>query len=524
MPIVNIRVLVISVLMIVGIPASAFAEGKTTAETFANVKPSIAVVANSTGFGTGFCISSTPTTSIYLTNAHVVGSDSHVIVYRQFPRFEKMDGVVLAEGFELDPDLAVIRVNRGGIPPMRLRESTVHEGDAVATAGYPVAQYDFASVTGDRVTPSVHVGTISAIANRGGVIEYDAQTLPGNSGGPLIDPATGDVLGVIRAKLTVATDANIAIGIARVVVPFLRLHSIVYVSAPNATGSTAQPSTQSTSTEAQVLRVLPGANRAVIVYSDAGSTGTDTPQALRASASDFADKFSKQFGVQTTVVNAELRSKEDAIRIGNDNQALIVVAFQASFKYLLYFENQLGLMSKIDLGLGVSIGDSYGVNWFYTKVSKVSNSGRKPFDALTSSFADLSDSAIRALAEKIKINAQNDSGITNFFRYGFPIGNGLKRAFIGVVSNKDGGRVTIVPPYSPAFEAGLQVGDVVISINGTALADKNDEQVNDLLIAAAVGNEDFEIASTDGTRQHIKFEAKDLRWYVERRANGSDNK
>ena len=65
---------------------------------------------------------------------------------------------------------------------------------------------------------------------------------------------------------------------------------------------------------------------------------------------------------------------------------------------------------------------------------------------------------------------------------------------------------------------------MVISINGTALADKNDQQINDLLIAALVGNEDFEIASTDGTRQHIKFEAKDLRWYVERRANGSDNK
>lgn len=171
----------------------ATAAGDITA-TFAKIKQSIAIVANSQAVGTGFCIASTGVASYYLTNAHVVGDENTVTVLRQYPTVQKLTGTVVAKGIQEDPDLAVVRVPIGNVPALRLRLTSPDEGAPAAVAGYPSAQYNLARVSGDLV-PAVHVGTVSAIVNRGRLVEYDAQTLPGNSGGPLFDPEPATSLG-----------------------------------------------------------------------------------------------------------------------------------------------------------------------------------------------------------------------------------------------------------------------------------------------------------------------------------------
>ncbi len=59
--------------------------------------------------------------------------------------------------------------------------------------------------------PSPSAGRLSAMAIRGlrdgtfNIFQLDATAYPGNSGGPLFDPETGDVLGVLNMVLIKGT-------------------------------------------------------------------------------------------------------------------------------------------------------------------------------------------------------------------------------------------------------------------------------------------------------------------------------
>jgi serine protease Do len=111
-------------------------------------------------------------------------------------------------------DLALLRVEGPALPPLAIRDSeSVREGESVLFTGYPIG-----AVLGPF--PATHRGMISAITpiaipaahssqlkpeliRRLGsgpfpVFQLDATAYPGNSGSPLYDPATGEVIGVIN--------------------------------------------------------------------------------------------------------------------------------------------------------------------------------------------------------------------------------------------------------------------------------------------------------------------------------------
>jgi TPR repeat protein len=221
------------------------------------VKPALALIMNEeeASSGTGFCIYSNGTESYYVTNHHVVGDSNQVIVIRQYPRFERMVGAVIAKtpGSVNDMstlasgnDLAVVLVNHGGIPALPLSSSNPDEGAVVAVAGYPNAQFTLASLPGYQTTPSVHVGTISALQNNGRDLQYDAQTFHGNSGGPIFD-LLGHVVavvdlgfgGTISSQEVDITNVNLGISAARVLAPFLRSSRIIYYRASPGSNATA---------------------------------------------------------------------------------------------------------------------------------------------------------------------------------------------------------------------------------------------------------------------------------------------
>jgi hypothetical protein len=113
----------------------------------------------------------------------------------------------------------------------------------------------------------------------------------------------------------------------------------------------------------------------------------------------------------------------------------------------------------------------------------------------------------------------SESGRVNFFRYGMPVADGEKRTFIGLLPAENGARVSACPPFSPASEAGLQ-GDIVSTINGTSLAGMSLDQIRATARGAATGQrEEFEVVGADGKKEKIVFEARDLRWFVERRSS-----
>ena len=116
-----------------------------------------------------------------------------------------------------DQDLAVLRIEGDPLPALTLGDSeSVREGDLLAFTGYPIGL-----VLG--LYPATHRGIVAAVtplavpAGRGreldartlrrlrnqppGVFQLDATAYPGNSGSPLYDPVSGEVVGIINRVL-----------------------------------------------------------------------------------------------------------------------------------------------------------------------------------------------------------------------------------------------------------------------------------------------------------------------------------
>lgn len=195
----------------------------------AKVKPSIVAVGTfeklrSPQFqfrGTGFAVGDG---SMIATNAHVLpgvvdsaGNETLAILLPE----SGAGGPVVAQmrsatRVAVDPasDLALLRIDGAPLSPLKLRGSApVSEGQFVLMTGYPIG-----AVLGPF--PATHRGMISAItpialpqANSAQlksavvrrltsgsfpVYQLDATAYPGNSGSPIYDPATGEVLGIVN--------------------------------------------------------------------------------------------------------------------------------------------------------------------------------------------------------------------------------------------------------------------------------------------------------------------------------------
>jgi putative serine protease PepD len=127
-----------------------------------------------------------------LTNNHVVEGASRITI-----RFGTQDLVARVIGADSSTDLAVVKVNRTGLPVAQLgNSSALHVGQTVIAIGSPFG-----------LDKTVTLGIISALARseaaggRNGVTAYsnliqtDAAINPGNSGGALVDDS-GQVIGI----------------------------------------------------------------------------------------------------------------------------------------------------------------------------------------------------------------------------------------------------------------------------------------------------------------------------------------
>jgi serine protease Do len=163
------------------------------------------------GYGTGFAIRPN---GIIVTNQHVVANAQRVVV--TLGDGSELDGKVLGE----DPvtDIAVVKVNRSGLPTAPLGKSTdLMIGEWVVALGNP-----FAYMLGNA-EPTVTVGVVSAVGrnilptgDQPGLyldmIQTDAAINPGNSGGPLTN-ALGEVVGV-NSSIFSSSGGSIGLGFA----------------------------------------------------------------------------------------------------------------------------------------------------------------------------------------------------------------------------------------------------------------------------------------------------------------------
>lgn len=114
-------------------------------------------------------------------------------------------------------DLALLRIEGQTVPAAVLGDSDkVREGQAIAFMGFPIGgTLGFTPVTHrgivSSITPAVlpapNARQLTDAAIRGArgdafdIFQLDATAYPGNSGGPLFDPDTAEVLGVLNMVL-----------------------------------------------------------------------------------------------------------------------------------------------------------------------------------------------------------------------------------------------------------------------------------------------------------------------------------
>ena len=195
------------------------------AQAITRIKPSVVIVGtfgatDSPRFqlkGTGFAVGDG---SLVVTNAHVVpegtgpvGAPALAVQVRNALGDWQLRSasVVVSEPAR---DLAVLRID--GIPAPALvvgDSSRVQEGQSLGFMGFPIGgALGFSPVTHRAMVSAITQATLpsptaqslterAVRSLRAGPFEFfqlDATAYPGNSGGPLFDPATGEVVGVMN--------------------------------------------------------------------------------------------------------------------------------------------------------------------------------------------------------------------------------------------------------------------------------------------------------------------------------------
>lgn len=157
------------------------------------------------GAGTGMIVTSN---GYILTNNHVLSIDSKGITVTLNGGKEYTATVVATDTTN---DLALIKINATGLPTVTLGDSSeVQPGQAVIAIGNALGQFS------DTVDQGIISGLHRSVSVSGesrfdngeslnGLLQTDALINPGDSGGPLIDGATGAVIGMNTA---VASDSQ----------------------------------------------------------------------------------------------------------------------------------------------------------------------------------------------------------------------------------------------------------------------------------------------------------------------------
>ena len=158
-------------------------------QTVSHVVGAVVAINTPAGTGSGFFFED----GLVMTNAHVVSDYLRATVVSKFNGINLgITGTVIGVDEELD--IAVIEVSKNPErPTLKFGDSrTTQLAEDVLVIGFPLS-----NILGEAI--SVSKGIISSKRNIDGVemIQVDAATNPGNSGGPLVN-SQGKVIGMSR--------------------------------------------------------------------------------------------------------------------------------------------------------------------------------------------------------------------------------------------------------------------------------------------------------------------------------------
>jgi S1-C subfamily serine protease len=181
--------------------AVAQAPAHDLAKLVASVRPAVVyvVVATDSGAqsGSGFVLRSDANTSTIVTANHVIEGETQVDVIFDSNEHERYPAQIVMRDHRRD--VAILKVPAGHRHTLSLESARdTQEGTAIIVMGYPRVTLEFERIAGDDLRPTVHSGIVSAVRFNGEVIQFDALTDHGDSGGPIIDEATGRVVAIVH--------------------------------------------------------------------------------------------------------------------------------------------------------------------------------------------------------------------------------------------------------------------------------------------------------------------------------------
>ncbi len=141
--------------------------------------PQLGQVTNGAGRGSGFIIDPS---GIAVTNNHVVTGAGLLKVWVGGDQSKTYNAKVL--GVSECSDLAVIDIEGEGFPYISWYEGPIEVGTDIYVAGFPLGDPEFSLTKG--IISKAKANGETPWASVESVIEYDATTNPGNSGGPVI--------------------------------------------------------------------------------------------------------------------------------------------------------------------------------------------------------------------------------------------------------------------------------------------------------------------------------------------------
>lgn len=166
--------------------------------------------------GTGFSVADG---RYILTNAHVLpekldtAHKEHLAVFIGNSTQLKVRRIKVVDRDD-QHDVALLRLLDGSLPALGLgRSETVREGEAVAVTGFPLASIlGFYPVTHSGIIAAIKPAVIPVVSprqlnskaiqiirNRLEIYQLDLTAFPGNSGSPLYDITTGEVVGIVSS-------------------------------------------------------------------------------------------------------------------------------------------------------------------------------------------------------------------------------------------------------------------------------------------------------------------------------------
>jgi len=168
-------------------------------------------------YGSGVVVESGSWGSRILTDAHVIEGARHLVA--TIGDGPHAPAHVVAMTGDTD-DLAIVDVPLKNQKAVKLGSiASLSPGTAIGVLGYPIPDAFQDENLGRTV--SLYTGRIASV--RKGALELDVPIIPGESGGPVFDATTGDVIGIAESRF----EEERAIGFATPIdtaTRFLALH------------------------------------------------------------------------------------------------------------------------------------------------------------------------------------------------------------------------------------------------------------------------------------------------------------